>query len=755
MTMKRACVWRVHFLFAFVFAGSPVLSVAGETGLPSPVVPAGLGVATHFTDPAPGEMKRLAEAGYRMIRTDLEWGGIERAPGRYDFAAYDRLMGHLARVGVRPMFILDYGNRLYDHGQSPRSDSARAAFSRFAAAAARHFRGQGVVWEIWNEPNIEQFWKPEPDARAYARLALETARAVRTADPDAVILAPGSSELPWKFLETVFAAGLLEHIDAVSVHPYRELPPETAGADYGRLRALIARYASPVRRMLPIVSSEWGYSTAEGAVSEARQADYLSRQWLTNLAAGVSVSIFYDWRDDGNNAKDREHRFGTVRRNLEPKPSFLAAQALIRSLQGYTLRHRLQGSSPSEWKLLFQKTDEPDALILVEWSAEARGSASRQTPHFRSVGAADPDAAQLRRLAGIRFVPGPMVESQGYPATLELTVVNPEREPARVHLAAQAIDAPGQQTLDVTLEPGQRTVRLLILPTSNLRLEHRHVRLGIAWNDEALPAIALFEVWRADPLLITAAPRGQSLEVTVENPARGTFSGKLVARADGEKSNGSAIRIGNGAVQAQLPLPLQTGVHEVLLVDDQGSLVAQTRPARYQPVSGFPAGLERSTELDAILFVDNSPRSPRPLTLTAAGTDAPAPLALEVPYQFDSGWRYLTVAPRRPLAIPAQAQAAIVWVRGNESGDLLRCRFHDATGQTFQPDMGRLDWSGWRPLRIDLRPHSATSHWGGAGDGTPHLPLTWEALLLIDSARRGGSGPQSILVASPFYVLDR
>ncbi|MGD0040248.1 MAG: hypothetical protein ABSE84_07530 [Isosphaeraceae bacterium] len=75
--MKRLCVWRVLFLFAC----SLVLSVAGETGLPSPVVPAGLGVATHFTDPAPGEMKRLAEAGYRMIRTDLEWGGDRESAG--------------------------------------------------------------------------------------------------------------------------------------------------------------------------------------------------------------------------------------------------------------------------------------------------------------------------------------------------------------------------------------------------------------------------------------------------------------------------------------------------------------------------------------------------------------------------------------------------------------------------------------------------------------------------------------------------
>jgi hypothetical protein len=751
MTMNRACVWRVLLLFT----AFPVISAGGEAGLPSPVVPAGLGVNIHFTEPGPREMERFAEAGYRLIRNDLAWEAIERVPGHYDFSAYDRLRGHLARAGARPIFILDYGNRLHDQGQAPRSDSARAAFARFAAAAARHFRGQGVIWEIWNEPNLDQFWKPEADAKAYARLALETARAVRNADPDAVILAPGSSGFPWAFLETVFAAGLLEHIDAVSVHPYREQPPETAGDDYGRLRALIARYAPPARRSMPIVSSEWGYSTAVGAVSEARQADYLSRQWLANLAAGVNLSIFYDWRDDGDDAKDREHRFGTVRRNLEPKPAFLAARTLIRSLQGYTLRHRLQGSSPSHWKLLFQKADDPGALIVVEWSAEPRSGASGQTPHYRRIGAENPDAAHLRKLAGIRIAPGPMVEKEGYTATLELTVVNPELGPARVHLVAQALDAPGQAALDVTLQRGERAVRSLILPGSSLRLEHRRVSLRLTWNDDALPAIAPLDAWRADPLLITAAPRGQNLEVTLENPARDAFSGRLMVRADGTQIDGPAVPIGKGQEQARLRLPLQTKLHQVSLLDDAGKVAAETTSARYQPMDGFPAGPDPSTELDAILFVDNAPRSPHPLRLSAAGADAPAPLALDVAYHFDPGWRYLIVAPRRPMTIPASATGAIVWVRGNESGDLLRCRFHDATGQTFQPDMARLDWSGWRPLRIEFRPHPGTSHWGGADDGTPHLPLTWEALLLVDSARRQQSGSQSILVASPFYVFDR
>ena len=43
-------------------------------------------------------------------------------------------------------------------------------------------------------------------------------------------------------------------------------------------------------------------------------------------------------------------------------------------------------------------------------------------------------------------------------------------------------------------------------------------------------------------------------------------------------------------------------------------------------------------------------------------------------------------------------------------------------------------------MRLRVVFSSSTPHWGGAGDGTPHLPLTWEALLLIDSALPGPIG---------------
>ncbi|MCR4412831.1 MAG: beta-galactosidase, partial [Thermoguttaceae bacterium] len=115
--------------------------------LPDLVVPEGLGVNIHFTDPRPGEMEMLAKAGFRWVRMDFVWQATERKKGEYDFSAYDRLLKSLDEHKIRALFILDYGNPLYDKGLAPASDEGRQAFARWAAAAARRFRNRGILWE--------------------------------------------------------------------------------------------------------------------------------------------------------------------------------------------------------------------------------------------------------------------------------------------------------------------------------------------------------------------------------------------------------------------------------------------------------------------------------------------------------------------------------------------------------------------------------------------------------------------------------
>ena len=127
-----------------------------------------IGVNIHrFRDNAPLDLAR--EAGFRFARADLLWERVER-DGTYRFRTYDALMNALEARGMGALLILDYGHP--DHGgKVPRTAEDIAAFGRFAEAAARRFKGRDVRYEIWNEPNIVQFWPPGPNAREYAATA--------------------------------------------------------------------------------------------------------------------------------------------------------------------------------------------------------------------------------------------------------------------------------------------------------------------------------------------------------------------------------------------------------------------------------------------------------------------------------------------------------------------------------------------------------------------------------------------------------
>ncbi|HEY2588549.1 MAG TPA: cellulase family glycosylhydrolase, partial [Tepidisphaeraceae bacterium] len=325
--------------------------------------PAGLGVNIHFADPRPGEMKMLAEAGFTWVRMDFNWGATERKQGEYDFAAYDRLLSALDEYHIHPIFILDYSNRNYDDDQSPHTDEGRAAFARWAAAAATHFKGRGVIWEMYNEPNIG-FWKPKPNVDDYAKLALAVGKALREATPDEPYIGPACSTMDFKFLDACFKAGCLEYWSAVSVHPYRQKDPETVAADYAKLRELIKQYA-PAGKQIPIISGEWGYSAGWKKFDEARQAKYLPRGLLTNVASGLPISIWYDWHDDGTNASDGEHHFGTVHYEYhkgreevyDPKPAYVAMKTMADALRGSTFEKRLDVGSNADWVLAFKADD--------------------------------------------------------------------------------------------------------------------------------------------------------------------------------------------------------------------------------------------------------------------------------------------------------------------------------------------------------------------------------------------------------------
>ena len=221
----------------------------------------GIGVNTHYGDPRdpldPAALAQLRAAGVHFVRNDLDWASVERTPGVYDFVTpgFDALVEAADREGLHILLILDYGNPVYGPHQAVVGDEARQAFASYSGAAAARYGGRGHRWEIWNEPNMPQFWDASgqgPDAEEYALLVEATIPALRAADPSGEILV-GSTfmGLPavveaiggiagLEFLRRLFAAGVPALADGITVHLYRVEPPESAAADLRAVRELMA-----------------------------------------------------------------------------------------------------------------------------------------------------------------------------------------------------------------------------------------------------------------------------------------------------------------------------------------------------------------------------------------------------------------------------------------------------------------------------------------------------------------------------------
>jgi len=403
----------LRLLFAALFLVTTARAAEPHPSLPPPVIPDCLGVNIHFTDPKPGELEMLAAAGFKWVRMDFGWGGTERKKGEYDFSAFDRLAAALDQFKIRAVFILDYGNPLYaDPGdKSPFTSRAntpefREAFGKWAVAAVQHFKGRGYLWEMWNEPN-GGFWKSPDKTGDYIALAKSTGEALRQAGllgpKGEAFIGPATSTIDLPYLEACFKAGLLDYWDAVSVHPYRQTAPETVEEEYRSVRLLIRKYA-PKDKVIPIISGEWGYSSAwsgmgkDEAARAEQQGKYLPRQFLTNIANDVALSIWYDWHDDGTDPKEGEHRFGIVSNEYhagrdpvyDPKPAYEAAKALTTQLNGYRFNKRLIIElipKPRSYALLFSK----DAPQMAEVSSgeprelAAEPGAKLAAPAYRDV----------------------------------------------------------------------------------------------------------------------------------------------------------------------------------------------------------------------------------------------------------------------------------------------------------------------------------------------------------------------------------
>jgi len=158
-----------------------------------------------------GQFRR---AGVMQIRTHDFYGPLDmavmypdprrdpRLPGALDFGLSDRAMRDILDGGFEPYLRIGDSWQI-GHGGPPlkrRSPVDRTRWVRAAVEVVRHYRqmcGPKLRYvEIWNEPDLRQFWD-EP-VEAFFPLFDETVRAIKSEAPELKVGGPAWTMLGWR-----------------------------------------------------------------------------------------------------------------------------------------------------------------------------------------------------------------------------------------------------------------------------------------------------------------------------------------------------------------------------------------------------------------------------------------------------------------------------------------------------------------------------------------------------------------------------
>jgi hypothetical protein len=324
------------------------------------------GIAGNMASLSPAALNARLDGikalGATWVRYDIEWSNIENGgPGQYQWGDYDRVVAAVQMHGLQSLAIIDYSPpwaRRSDCADSSMcAPSDPSTFAHFAGIVANRYRAYGVhYFEIWNEPNNVQFYRPAADPYGYSAMLRLAYASIKQANPSAFVITAGTapadtgggSMSPPDFVRGIYAAGARGSFDALAHHPYTwPYSPLWSNPDgaWGQLITLhnimsnagdglkkiwITEYGAPTGGPGEIAAS--GFLTAEGHadhVTEALQARILNDAISTEMSLPwVGPFFWYSYQDAGTTSNTVENFFGLLRADGSPKPAYTVFQTL-------------------------------------------------------------------------------------------------------------------------------------------------------------------------------------------------------------------------------------------------------------------------------------------------------------------------------------------------------------------------------------------------------------------------------------------
>jgi len=195
---------------------------------------ASLGLNVHQSSTVGPAATKGASLG--IVRIDANWLDAEKAQGQLDFTLFDQVVDAAKSKNLEVLAVLAYTPAWASTGDTmndgPNNDVPQAgAYAAYVTAAVNHLKDRVTYYELWNEPDLGQFW--EGTATDYVNdILIPGADAVHAACSTCKVVAPALATVGTTyadFLGTVLGAAK-DKIDVISGHIYAQFPQDTPGA---------------------------------------------------------------------------------------------------------------------------------------------------------------------------------------------------------------------------------------------------------------------------------------------------------------------------------------------------------------------------------------------------------------------------------------------------------------------------------------------------------------------------------------------
>jgi hypothetical protein len=316
------------------------------------------------------------DAGARLVRVDVGWASAEPdGKGRWSswyLGRLDRVVAAAGARGLKPLLTLwetpcwassapaadkqGCTGAWWERGVQRYTPADPADYGDALAYLARRYGHRVAAWELWNEPNSEDYYRAADPARDYAALVKAAYPKAKAAAPRTTVLAGSLMWADAQFTDALYRHGIRGSFDAFSIHPYSD---DRSPLDRGLnrwVRGSFVRGVPAVHDVLvahddpkPLWLTEFGWSTTStrgaanwlNGVDERVQARYVGDA-LAQMArwSYVQAAVYFNIVDTSAERSSTIGNFGLVRRDGTRKPAYRSFRAGAKAIARRAARAR-------------------------------------------------------------------------------------------------------------------------------------------------------------------------------------------------------------------------------------------------------------------------------------------------------------------------------------------------------------------------------------------------------------------------------